>query len=64
MYEAWFELELVQLLVKIFNLELEDDDGLNSEIRAIMHGIDASEVNTFLYNIHQSPPPLSWILSI
>jgi hypothetical protein len=40
------ELELIQLMVKLFNLELKNDDpmALASEIKAIMHDIDATRV--------------------
>jgi len=39
-------LELIQLLLKLFNLELKDNDpmALASKIKAIMHNIDATGV--------------------
>ena len=42
-YDSHFELEVVQLMIKLFDLELKDDDSLASafEIRAIMHDIEA-----------------------
>ena len=46
MYGFHLELELIQSLVKVFNLELNDDDpmALTYEIKAIMHDIDATGV--------------------
>jgi hypothetical protein len=46
LYDSHSELELIQLLVKFFNLELKDDDpmALAFEIKAIMHNIDATGV--------------------
>ena len=46
MYDRHLELELIQLLVKVFNLELKNDDpmDLSSEIKTIMHQIDAIRV--------------------
>jgi hypothetical protein len=43
LYETHIELELVQLLVKLFNLELKNDDpmDLDFEIKVIIHDIDA-----------------------
>lgn len=40
------QLEVVQLMIKLFNLELKDDDSLAlaSEIRAIMHDGEATSV--------------------
>jgi len=37
-------------MVKLFNLELKEDDpmDLDSEIKYIMHGIDATRVNIYL----------------
>jgi hypothetical protein len=45
-YDTHSELELIQLLVKLFNLELKNDDpmALASEINDIMHDIDATGV--------------------
>ena len=44
------ELELVQLLLKLFNLELNDNDtmAVAYEINAIMHEIDAISVKVDL----------------
>jgi hypothetical protein len=41
LYDSHEELELIQLLVNIFNLELNNDDpmALASKIKAIMHDI-------------------------
>jgi hypothetical protein len=46
LYDSHSELELVQLLVNLFNLELKDDDSmaLAFEIKSIMHNIDATRV--------------------
>ena len=46
LYYSHFELEIIQLLMKLFNLELKDDDPMKlaSEIRAIFHDIDATGV--------------------
>jgi hypothetical protein len=46
LYDTHSELELIQLMVKLFNLELKNDDpmALASEIKAIMHDIDATGV--------------------
>jgi len=45
--ESHFELELIQLQLKIFNLELKNDDtmALISKIKPIMHDIESIEVN-------------------
>jgi hypothetical protein len=46
LYDSHSKLELIQLLVKIFNLELKNDDSmaLTSKIKAMMHHIDATGV--------------------
>lgn len=46
LYDPHLRLELVQLLVNLFNLKLEDYDpmSLAFEIKAIMHDIDAIDV--------------------
>jgi hypothetical protein len=46
LYDSHSELELIQLLVKLFNLELKNDDPMDlaSEIKAILHDIDATGV--------------------
>lgn len=46
LYDSHSELEVVQLMVKLINLELKDDDPLSlaSKIRAIMYGVDATIV--------------------
>jgi len=43
LYVSHSKLELIQLLVKLFNLELKDDDPMElvQKIKAIMHVIDA-----------------------
>jgi len=43
LYDSHSHLQVVQLMIKLFNLELKDDDplALDSEIRAIMHDIEA-----------------------
>ena len=45
-YDSHSELEIIQLLMKLFNLELKDNDPmkLSYEIRAIFHDIDATSV--------------------
>lgn len=47
LYDSHSKLELIQLLLKLFNLELKDNDpmSLASKIKAIMHDIDATIVN-------------------
>lgn len=47
LYDIHSELELIQLLVKLFDLELKNDDhmALAFEIKSIMHEIDATGVN-------------------
>jgi hypothetical protein len=56
LYDSHSKLELIQLLVKLFNLELKNDDpmALASEIKAIMHDIDAtwSEDRHSSHNLH------------
>lgn len=44
-------MDLVQLMVKLFNLDFKDDDpiGLDSKIKFIMHDVDASRVNINLH---------------
>jgi hypothetical protein len=46
LYDTHSELELIQLMVKLFNLELKNDDPMDlaSEIKAIMHDIEATGV--------------------
>ena len=46
MYDSHSELEIIQLLMKLFNLELKDNDPMKlaSKIRAIFHDIDATGV--------------------
>jgi len=43
LYGSHSELEVVQLMIKLFNLELKEDDplALATKIRAIMHDIEA-----------------------
>ena len=42
LYDSHFELEIIQLLMKLFNFELKDNDPMKLayEIRAIFHDID------------------------
>lgn len=44
LYDSHSELEVVKLMIKLVNIKLKDDDslGLASQIRAIMHAIDAT----------------------
>ena len=46
LYDSHSELEIIQLLMNLFNLELKDNDPMKlaSEIRAIFHDIDATGV--------------------
>jgi hypothetical protein len=46
LYDTHSELELIQLLVKLFNLELKNDYpmALAFDIKAMMHDIDATGV--------------------
>jgi hypothetical protein len=46
LYDTHSELELIQLMLKLFNLELKNDDpmALVLEIKAIMHDIEATGV--------------------
>ena len=47
LYNSHSKLELIQLLVKLFNLELKDNDPMDlvSEIKVILNEIDATKVN-------------------
>jgi len=47
LYESHSELEVFQLMVKLFNLELKADETLapTLDIRAIMHDVNAIRVN-------------------
>ena len=46
LFDSHSELELIQLQLKLFNLELKNDDpmALISKIRAIMHDIESTSV--------------------
>ena len=46
LYDSHSELEVIQLLMNLFNLELKDNDPIKLayEIRAIFHDIDATSV--------------------
>ena len=46
MYDSHSEVEIIQLLMNLFNLELKDNDPMKlaSEIRVIFHDIDATGV--------------------
>ena len=46
LYDSHSELEIIQLLMKLFHLELKDNDPMKlaSKIRAIFHDIDATGV--------------------
>ena len=46
LYDSHSELEIIQLLMKLFNLELKDNDPMKLayEFRAIFHDIDATGV--------------------
>ena len=46
LYDPHSELEFVQLMIKLFNLELKNDDplALASEVRSIMHDIKTTGV--------------------
>jgi hypothetical protein len=67
LYDSHSELELIQLLVKLFNLKLMNDDPMDlaSEIKAIMHCIDATVVKieisltSFIKALY---PTYSWYL--
>jgi hypothetical protein len=50
LYDTHSELELIPLMVKLFNLELKNDDpmDLDYERKSIMHDIYAIRVNTYL----------------
>jgi hypothetical protein len=45
-YDTYSELELIQLMVKLFKIELKNDDpmALDLEKKTIMHDIEAIEV--------------------
>jgi len=49
LYDSHSELEIIQLLMNLFNLELKDNDpmALASKIKCIMHDIDAIGVNIY-----------------
>ena len=44
LYDSHSELEVVQLMIKLFSLELKNDDplALASEVRSIMHDIKST----------------------
>lgn len=46
LYDSHSGLEVVQLMIKLFNLELKNDDPIDlaSEVRSIMHDIKATSV--------------------
>ena len=46
LYDSHSELEVVQLMIKLFSLELKNDDPLDlaSEVRSIMHDIKSTGV--------------------
>lgn len=46
LYDSHSELEFAQLMIKLFNVELKNDDpfALVSEVRSIMHDIKAIDV--------------------
>eukprot|EP00253_Pinus_taeda_P024709 PITA_24709 len=46
LYDSHFTLEAVQLMIKLFNLELQNDDplALASEVKSIMHDIKVTNV--------------------
>jgi len=46
LYESHFELEVVQLMIKLFSIELKNDDplALASKVISIMHDIKATDV--------------------
>ena len=50
LYDTHSEVELIQLMVKLLNLELKNNDPMDlaSEIKAIMHDIDAIGVKKYL----------------
>jgi hypothetical protein len=47
LYDTHSEPELIQLILKLFNLELKNDEpmAIASEIKSIMHDIEATKVN-------------------
>ena len=56
LYDSHSKLELIQLLMKLFNLELKDNNPrkLDYEIRAIFHDIDATSVINLLHLLRLS----------
>ena len=54
LYDSHSELEIIQLLMKLFNLELKDNDPMKLayEIRAIFHDIDAIGVKVAFNLLH------------
>jgi hypothetical protein len=50
LYDSHSELEIIQLLMKLFNLEMKDNDPMKlaSEIRALFHDIEATGVKVDL----------------
>ena len=50
LYDSHLELQIIQLLMKLFNLEMKDNDPLNlaSEIRILFHDIEATSVKVDL----------------
>jgi hypothetical protein len=46
LYDSHLELEIIELQLKLFNLELKDNDPMDLayEIKSIMHDIDVASV--------------------
>ena len=50
LYDSHLELEIIQLLMNLFNLEMKDNDPMKlaSKIRALFHDIEATGVKVNL----------------
>ena len=50
LYDSHTELEFIQLMIKLFSLELKSDDplSLTSEVRSIMHDIKSCGVEIYI----------------
>jgi len=50
LYDSHSKLEVVQLMIKLFNIDLKNDDALSlaSEVRSIMHELKFSCIETYI----------------
>ena len=61
LYDSHFELEVIQLMIKVFSLEFKSDDSLSlaSKVRFIMHDIKVTgvEIDIHLVRFGLVSPP-------